>query len=83
MYTIKDLYDLDHTLAKDYLEQFTYVRRIWNTVRRFQVFQRKRNWFFTVRSDESQERSMIPLNIWRAGTVTVFPKDMLGTSGTE
>ena len=24
MYTIKDLYDLDHTLAKDYLEQFTY-----------------------------------------------------------
>ena len=24
MYTIKDLYDLDHTLAKEYLEQFTY-----------------------------------------------------------
>ena len=24
MYTIKDLYDLDHTLAKDYLSQFTY-----------------------------------------------------------
>ena len=24
MYTIKDLYDLDHTLAKDYLLQFTY-----------------------------------------------------------
>ncbi len=24
MYTIKDLYDLDHTIAKDYLLQFTY-----------------------------------------------------------
>ena len=24
MYTIKDLYDLDHTLAKEYLEGFTY-----------------------------------------------------------
>ena len=24
MYTITDLYDLDHTLAKDYLSQFTY-----------------------------------------------------------
>ena len=24
MYTIKDMYDLDHTLAKDYLSQFTY-----------------------------------------------------------
>lgn len=24
MYTIKDLYDLDHTLAKEYLSQFTY-----------------------------------------------------------
>ena len=24
MYTIKDLYDLDHTLAKDYLAQYTY-----------------------------------------------------------
>ena len=24
MYTIKDLYDLDHTMAKEYLEQFTY-----------------------------------------------------------
>ena len=24
MYTIMDLYDLDHTLAKDYLSQFTY-----------------------------------------------------------
>ena len=24
MYTIQDLYDLDHTLAKDYLQQFTY-----------------------------------------------------------
>ena len=24
MYTIKDLYDLDHTLARDYLMQFTY-----------------------------------------------------------
>ena len=24
MYTIKDMYDLDHTAAKDYLSQFTY-----------------------------------------------------------
>ena len=24
MYTIADLYDLDHTLAADYLRQFTY-----------------------------------------------------------
>ena len=24
MYTMKDLYDLDHTLAADYLKQFTY-----------------------------------------------------------
>ena len=24
MYSIKDLYDLDHTLAKDYLSQYTY-----------------------------------------------------------
>ena len=24
MYTILDLYDLDHTLARDYLKQFTY-----------------------------------------------------------
>ena len=24
MYTIKDLYDLDHTLAADYLAKFTY-----------------------------------------------------------
>ena len=24
MYTIRDLYDLDHTMAKEYLEQFTY-----------------------------------------------------------
>ena len=24
MYTIRDLYDLDHTLAKDYLLQFNY-----------------------------------------------------------
>ena len=24
MFTIKDMYDLDHTMAKEYLEQFTY-----------------------------------------------------------
>ena len=35
MYTINDLYDLDHTLAKDYLSQFTYP---WEALKGIKVF---------------------------------------------
>ncbi len=35
MYAIKDLYDLDHTAAKEYLSQFTYPWEALNGIKEF------------------------------------------------
>ncbi len=69
MYTIKDLYDLDHTLAKDYLSQFTYP---WEALKGIKDFILELG---PTLGDDYQEVSE---NVWVHKTATVFPSAYLG-----
>ena len=64
MYTIKDLYDLDHTLAKDYLSQFTYP---WEALKGIKDF------ILELGPTLGGEK-----NVWVHKTATVFPSAYLG-----
>ena len=66
MYTIKDLYDLDHTLAKDYLEQFTYP---WEALKGIKDFILELGPTLGDDYEEVQE------HVWIHKTATVFPSD--------
>ncbi len=70
MYTINDLYDLDHTLAKDYLQQFTYPWEALKGIKDMIIALGK-----TLNKDEYEEVSE---NVWIHKTAKVFPSAYLG-----
>ncbi len=70
MYTIKDLYDLDHTLAKDYLLQFTYP---WEALKGIKdlIIQLGKELDPTEYEEVSEQ-------VWIHKTAKVFPSAYLG-----
>ena len=70
MYTINDLYDLDHTLAKDYLSQFTYP---WEALKGIKDFILELG--PTLDPEEYEEVSE---NVWIAKDAKVFPSAWIG-----
>ncbi len=69
MYTIKDLYDLDHTLAKDYLLKFTYP---WEALKGIKDFILELG---PTLGDDYEQREE---NVWVHKTAKVFPSAYLG-----
>ncbi len=69
MYTINDLYDLDHTLAKDYLSQFTYP---WEALKGIKEF------ILELGPTLGDEYEEVQENVWVHKTATVFPSAYLG-----
>ena len=70
MYTIKEMYDLDHTAAKEYLEQFTYPWEALKGIKDFIISLGK-----TLSPEEYTEVSE---NVWVHKTAKVFPSAYLG-----
>ena len=70
MYTIKDLYDLDHTLAKDYLSQYQYPWEALKGIKDFILTLGP-----TLPKDEYTEVSE---HVWVHKTAHVFPSAYLG-----
>ena len=70
MYTIKDLYDLDHTLAKDYLSQYQYP---WEALKGIKDFILQLG--PTLPKNEYTEVSE---HVWVHKTAHVFPSAYLG-----
>ena len=70
MYTIKDLYDLDHTIAKDYLSQFTYP---WEALKGIKDFILELG---PTLGDDYEQRAQ---GVWVHKTATVFPSAYLGS----
>ena len=70
MYTIKELYDLDHTLAKDYLSQFTHPWEALKGIKDFIISLGK-----TLDKDEYQE---IKEHVWVHKTAVIFDTAYLG-----
>ena len=69
MYTIKDLYDLDHTLAKDYLLQFTYP---WEALKGI------KNFILSLGPTLGEDYEEISEHVWVHKTARVFPSAYLG-----
>ena len=69
MYTITDLYDLDHTLAKDYLSQFTYP---WEALKGIKDF------ILALGPTLGDDYEEVAENVWVHKTATVFPSAYLG-----
>ena len=70
MYTIKDLFDLDHTLAKEYLEQFTYP---WEALKGI------KDMIIEVgKGLDPEEYEEVSENVWVHKTAKVFPTAYLG-----
>ncbi|MBP3901258.1 MAG: UDP-N-acetylglucosamine pyrophosphorylase [Blautia sp.] len=70
MYTIKDLYDLDHTLAAEYLKQFTYPWEALSGIKAMIVALGE-----SLDKDEYEE---ISDQVWVHKTAKVFPTAYLG-----
>ena len=70
MYTIKDLYDLDHTLAKDYLSQFTYP---WEALKGIKDMILELG-----KTLDPNEYDEVSENVWVHKTAKVFPSAYLG-----
>lgn len=70
MYKIKDLYDLDQTLAKDYLSQFKYPWEALSGIKELIISLGKQ-----LSNDEYEEVSE---NVWVHKSATVFPSAYLG-----
>ena len=70
MYTIKDLYDLDHTLARDYLSQYQYPWEALKGIKDFILMLGP-----TLPKDEYTEVSE---HVWVHKTAHVFPSAYLG-----
>ena len=70
MYTILDLYDLDHSLAGDYLRQFTYPWEALKGIREFILALGP-----TLDKAEYEERAE---HVWVHRTAQVFPSAYLG-----
>ena len=69
MYTIQDLYDLDHTLAKDYLLQFTYP---WEALKGIKDF------ILQLGPTLGEEYEEVSEHVWVHKTAKVFPSAYLG-----
>ena len=70
MYTINDLYDLDHTLAKDYLSRFIYP---WEALKGIKEF------ILSLGPDlDPSEYTQVKENVWVHKTATVFESAYLG-----
>lgn len=70
MYTIMDLYDLDHTLAGDYLRQFTYP---WEALKGIKEFILELG-----PTLDPEEYRQVSENVWVHKTAKVFPTAYLG-----
>ncbi|MBR2812073.1 MAG: UDP-N-acetylglucosamine pyrophosphorylase [Solobacterium sp.] len=70
MYTIKDLYDTDHTLAKSYLEQFTYPWEALKGIKEMIVS-------LGAQLDPAEYEEVSP-QVWVHKTAKVFPSAYLG-----
>ena len=70
MYTIKELYDLDHTAAREYLEQFTYPWEALKGIKDMILALGE-----TLSKDEYDEVSE---HVWVHKTAKVFPTAYLG-----
>ena len=70
MYTITDLYDLNHTLAADYLKQFTYPWEALSGIKDFILELGK-----TLDPNEYEQREE---GVWVHKTAKVFPTAYLG-----
>ena len=70
MYTIRDLYDLDHTLAKDYLSRFTYP---WEALAGI------KDLILSLGRDlDKNEYTEVSEHVWVHRTARVFPSAYLG-----
>ena len=70
MYTIKDLYDLDHTLAKEYLSQYTYP---WEALKGIKEL------ILEIGSKlPGDEYDEVSEHVWVHKTAKVFPSAYLG-----
>ena len=69
MYTINDLYDLEHTLAKDYLAQFTYP---WEALKGIKDF------ILALGPTLGEDYEEISEHVWVHKTAKVFPSAYLG-----
>ena len=70
MYTISDLYDLEHTLAGDYLKQFTYPWEALKGIKDLIIELGK--------SLDKEEYDEVSENVWVHKTAKVFPTAYLG-----
>ena len=69
MYTIKDLYDLDHTIAKDYLSGFTYP---WEALKGI------KDLILELGPALGDDYEEVSEHVWVHKTATVFPSAYLG-----
>ena len=69
MYTIHDLYDLDHTLAKDYLSRFTYP---WEALKGI------KDWILALGPTLGEDYTETAPTVWVHKTATVAPTAFLG-----
>ncbi len=69
MYTIADLYDLDHTLAKDYLSQFTYP---WEALKGI------KDLILSLGPGLGEEYAEVSEHVWIHRTAVVYPSAYLG-----
>ena len=69
MYTIKDLYDLDHTLAKEYLLQFTYP---WEALKGIKEL------ILQLGPTLGEDYEEVSEHVWVHKTAKVFPSAYLG-----
>ncbi|MCR5748217.1 MAG: UDP-N-acetylglucosamine pyrophosphorylase, partial [Lachnospiraceae bacterium] len=69
MYTIKDLYDLDHTLAKDYLSGFEYP---WEALKGI------KDLILKIGPELGDDYDEVSKNVWVHKTAKVFPTAYLG-----
>ena len=69
MMTIKELYDLDHTLAKDYLLQYTYP---WEALKGLKDF------ILALGPTLGDDYDEVQPNVWVHKTAKVFPSAYLG-----
>ena len=71
MYTIKDMYDLDHTAAKDYLSQFTYP---WEALKGI------KDLILEIGAGlDPEEYTEVSEHVWVHKTAKVFPSAYLGS----
>ncbi len=69
MYTIKDLYDLEHSLAGDYLSKFTYP---WEALKGI------KDLILSLGPTLGDEYEEVSPHVWVHKTATVFPSAYLG-----